>query len=433
VRDGFEHENAQFSHSLTHSRREKGGKNVQQQPHDRQYTDIKSAMKDAAIWIRRAAGTTWTKSTTLWHKLQPGPRKSKPACTIRHHSWIDQAIDGAFLFVTSLAFLVFLVASLPHVAYFFAAFEPQNPDGTVSDWWWFVAYLIAGAINITEFLLSIKFARELRNATYGLPWYQKLIPALIVALKYWPFIIVISGFSWAANLQHAREFHSDMLLTAESVTVTLPFMPYIKTWGDLNPYIVSAFPILNIAYTLMFDSSRNQQELQVQAEMLKAESEVTALQPVSESQPMTVSDFQTEMLKGFQAMQQANIQAMKEMQRESLQVMVETLHHLAGAKAPNVGHAPHLQTIGKKPAPIRRGGGSSYEEPIRKLLQDNPHITATEAGRRVGCSHVTAGKILAGFRVTITEVKGESGQTESLQKGSVSAQGNDPFQNSESA
>jgi hypothetical protein len=309
--------------------------------------------------------------------------------------------------VTSLAFLVFLVASLPHVAYFFAAFEPQQPDGTLSDWWWFVAYLIAGAINITEFLLSIKFARELRNATRGLPFIQKIIPTFVVVLKYWPFILIISGFSWAANLQHAREFHSDMLSTAESVAVgTIPFMPYIKTWGDLNPYIVSAFPILNIAYTLMFDSSRHQENVQLQsAETLKVESATTALQPVVSESQITLTDIQAEMMKGFQLMQEANREAMKEMQRESLKVMVETFHHLAGAQAPQqTTGTPHLKAIGKKPTNIRKGGGSNYEEPIRKLLKDNPNMNATEAGRRVGCSHVTAGKILAGLRVTITEV-----------------------------
>jgi hypothetical protein len=394
----------QSRQSFIHSITRQGARKMKQQ-----LTRLQSAIKETATGIQKAAGTLWTKSTALWHKLQPGTRKQKPARAVRHQSWIDRAVDGAFLFVTSLAFLVFLVASLPHVAYFFAAFEPQNTDGTLSDWWWFVAYLIAGAINITEFLLSIKFARELRNATYGLPWYQKLLPILGCVLKFWPFILLISGFSWAANLQHAREFHSDMLSTAESVTITVPFMPYISTWRDLNPYIVSAFPILNIAYTLMFDSSRHESDLQ--PETLKPVSTpTTALQPAPVSQPMTLTDFQVEMLKGFQAMQEANVQAMKEMQRDSVKVMVETLHHLAGAKAPQQTGTPHLQAVGKKPTHIRKGG-SNYEEPIRKLLQDNPTITATEAGRKVGCSHVTAGKILAGLRVTITEVSDESTPT----------------------
>lgn len=382
---------------------------MQQQLQDTPQKSIRTAIERGASTVQATGRAIWTRGAGLIHKMRPGPRQTKSPPPVQSHSWVDRFIDGAFLVVTSLAFLVFLVASLPHVAYFFAAFEPQQPDGTLSDWWWFVAYLIAGAINITEFLLSIKFARELRNATRGLPFIQKIIPTCVVVLKYWPFILIIAGFSWAANLQHAREFHSDMLSSAESVAVgTIPFMPYIKTWGDLNPYIVSAFPILNIAYTLMFDSSRHHVDLQQQAETLKPESTPTALQSaVSESPQVTLTDLQAEMMKGFQMMQEANVQAMKEMQRESLKVMVETLHHLAGANAPQQTHTPHLKAIGKKPTNIRKGGGSNYEEPIRKLLKDNPMITATEAGKRVGCSHVTAGKILAGLRVTVTEVSEE--------------------------
>jgi hypothetical protein len=385
---------------------------MREQPHqDKSQKSIRTAIGRGARGVQTATRAIWTHSTRLIHKMQPGPRQAASPAPRPHSSWIDRFIDGAFLVVTSVAFLVFLVASLPHVAYFFAAFEPQQPDGTLSDWWWFVAYLIAGAINITEFLLSIKFARELRNATRGLPFIQKIIPTFIVVLKYWPFILIISGFSWAANLQHAREFHSDMLSLAESVSVTIPFMPYIKTWGDLNPYIVSAFPILNIAYTLMFDSSRNHEDLHLQPEILKPESTPTALQPVVSESQMSLTDLQSEMMKGFQAMQQQNVQAMQEMQRESLKVMVETLHHLAVVKAPQQARTPHLQALSKKPTNVRKGG-SSYEDPIRKLLKDHPQITATEAGRRVGCSHVTAGKILADLRVTVTEISDETLQDE---------------------
>src|ERR1043165_6743964 len=78
-----------------------------------------------------------------------------------------------------LAFAAFLLASLPHVAYFFASFEPQNADGTVSDYWWFVAYALAVSIDVTAFLLSLNVAIKMRKATAGLPWYQKIVPAVL--------------------------------------------------------------------------------------------------------------------------------------------------------------------------------------------------------------------------------------------------------------
>jgi hypothetical protein len=358
---------------------------------DTQPTIIQSAIQRS----RAIGGAIWQRTQWLWQKIQPGQRKSKPARTTRRSSWVDRAVDSAFLIVTGFAFLAFLVASLPHVAYFFAAFEPHEIDGSVSDWWWFVAYLIAGAINITEFLLSIKFARELHTATYGLPWYQKIIPIVGCVLKFWPFILLISGFSWAAQLQHAREFHSFMLSTAESVSVSIPFMPYIKTWGDLNPYIVSAFPILNIAYTLMFDSSRH--ESNEQDETVSS----TALQPVSENtQSVTLSDLQN--------LQAANLQTMQEMQTQTVKALTTALQQFAQAQQPPPARvkAPRESTLKGERKPEIKRNGSKYEEAITKLYHKDRMIKATEAAKLVGCSHVTAGGILKELRgVKVTEVK----------------------------
>jgi hypothetical protein len=360
----------------------------------REKTTLREQIK---AWLATSLQQGRTGMAQLWQKMKPEPA-DKPKQPQRRHqrTWVDQVIDAAFLVVTSLAFLVFLMASLPHVAYFVVTFEPQNPDGSISDWWWAVAYLIAGAINITEFLLSIKFARDVRNATRGLPWYQKCVPTLATALKYWPFILLISGFSWAANLQHAEEFHSSMLATAESVKVILPFLKD-KTWGDLNPYIVSAYPLLNIAYTFMFDSSRSS-ELQPVSE---SENDVS-LKSVStnEDDPnlksVSVNDF-TQLLQAMQAMQVSQLQAMQEMQRESLKVMVETLHQLAEAKG-SQKQLSRLKSGGKESTVTAKRSGSAYEEPIKALWLKNPRITSVEAGQKVGCSHVTAAAILKSLR-----------------------------------
>ena len=375
---------------------------MQQQEEAAQQPTIQTQIQ---AWGLRTYEQAKAKLAWLWQHIQPTRSQPKPRQRQAGRTWMDEVIDGAFLVVTSLAFLVFLLASLPHVAYFIVTFEPQNPDGTLSDWWWTVAYLIAAAINITEFLLSIKFARDLRNATRGLPWYQKCLPTLTTVLKYWPFIILIAGFSWAANLEHAEQFHSSMLSTAESVKVILPFFQG-KVWGDINPYIVSAYPVLNIAYTLMFDSSRSSDFHP------ESESETTQdVQPESESttevQPVSTSDL-TQLLQAMQTMQANQLQAMQEMQRESLKVTVETLHHLAGVKA--------AQKPPRMPSTARRSG-SAYEEPIKALWLKNPHITAVEAGKRVGCSHVTAAAILKSLRpVKVTPIApAESDASESVQ------------------
>jgi hypothetical protein len=349
-----------------------------------------ASLKERVVSAGRGIGSG---CALVWHKIQPGKRTQKPQQRQRRRSWVDNAIDNAFTVVTGFAFLAFLVASLPHVAYFFASFEPQDTPGTVSEWWWIVSYLIAGVINITEFLLSIKFARELHNATYGLPWYQRFLPVLGCVLKFWPFILIISGFSWAANLQHAREFHSLMLSAAESEGVTIPFMPYIKTWGDLNPYIVSAFPILNIAYTLMFDSSRQDEDVSVQVES------TTALQPVSESTQVTLSD--------LQQLQAENLQTMKAIQSETVKALTTALQQFAKSQTPaQPAQRRSVPAPKAERKPEVKRAGSKYEEAITKLYYKDRQIKATEAARLVGCSHVTAGAILKDLRgVKITEVK----------------------------
>jgi hypothetical protein len=384
--------------------------------------EIRNMQQQAEKLTLREQGKAWlatllqqgrARVTLLWQKMKPEPT-DKPKQQQRRHqrTWVDQVIDAAFLVVTSLAFLVFLMASLPHVAYFVVTFEPQNPDGSISDWWWTVAYLIAGAINITEFLLSVKFARDVRNATRGLPWYQKCVPTLTTVLKYWPFIILISGFSWAANLQHAEEFHSSMLATAESVNVILPFFQG-KTWGDLNPYIVSAYPLLNIAYTFMFDSSRSS-DLQPESEHDANLKSVSVIEDDPNLKSVSVSDF-AQLLQAMQAMQASQLQVMQEMQRESLKVTVETLHQLAGAKGSQ--RPPRLKSGEKKSVVTAKRSGSAYEEPIKALWLKNPRITSVEAGQKVGCSHVTAAAILKSLRaVKVTQVEpGDPGESESIE------------------
>lgn len=126
-----------------------------------------------------------------------------------------------------IAFAVFLLASIPHVAYFFRAFEPA--DGA---WYWLIAYAIALSIDITVFLLSLTVA-ELR---------QKNVDAWIVS-SVWFFIVVLAGLSWFMNWEYATQFASHMLARPES-------SPMVNL---VNPIIASCFQVLAIAYTWISD------------------------------------------------------------------------------------------------------------------------------------------------------------------------------------
>src|SRR6266699_4540952 len=62
-----------------------------------------------------------------------------------------------------ISFAVFLAASIPHVAYFFASFEPsQGPEGV---WWWTVSYAIAISIDVTVYLLSWTAFQRYRDSS----------------------------------------------------------------------------------------------------------------------------------------------------------------------------------------------------------------------------------------------------------------------------
>ena len=132
-----------------------------------------------------------------------------------------------------IAFAVFLAASIPHVAYFFASFEPsQGPEGV---WWWAVSYAIAISIDVTVYLLSwTAFQRYRKYRTAKAVW------------QHWLLIVMCTVFSWAVNWAYAKQFHSPVMLSsAESAA------PWLTS---VFPFMASAFPLLGIVYTMMAET-----------------------------------------------------------------------------------------------------------------------------------------------------------------------------------
>ncbi len=132
-----------------------------------------------------------------------------------------------------IAFAVFLAASIPHVAYFFASFEPsQGPEGV---WWWTVSYAIAISIDVTVYLLSYTaFKRYRKYRTPKAVW------------QHWLLIVICTIFSWAVNWAYAKQFHSmTMLSSAEGAA------PWLT---GVFPFMASAFPLLGIVYTMMAET-----------------------------------------------------------------------------------------------------------------------------------------------------------------------------------
>lgn len=132
-----------------------------------------------------------------------------------------------------IAFAVFLAASIPHVAYFFASFEPtQGPEGI---WWWAVSYAIAISIDVTVYLLSwTAFQRYRKFRTAKAVW------------QHWLLIVMCTVFSWAVNWAYAKQFHSLTMLSSAETTA-----PWLI---NVFPFMASAFPLLGIVYTMMAET-----------------------------------------------------------------------------------------------------------------------------------------------------------------------------------
>lgn len=132
-----------------------------------------------------------------------------------------------------IAFAVFLAASIPHVAYFFASFEPsQGPEGI---WWWAVSYAIAISIDVTVYLLSwTAFQRYRRYRTAKAVW------------QHWLLILMCTVFSWAVNWAYAKQFHSTVMLSSAEGAA-----PWLV---NVFPFMASAFPLLGIVYTMMAET-----------------------------------------------------------------------------------------------------------------------------------------------------------------------------------
>ncbi|HEY7127364.1 MAG TPA: hypothetical protein VH540_25755 [Ktedonobacterales bacterium] len=127
------------------------------------------------------------------------------------------------------AFAVFLAASIPHVAYFFHSFEPDNP------WSWAVSYSIAISIDVTIYLLSwTAFQRFRRYRSWRAVW------------QHWLLILLCTLFSWAMNWAYSKQFHS-----ATALSIAEQYAPWLS---NIFPFLASSFPLLGIVYTMMAET-----------------------------------------------------------------------------------------------------------------------------------------------------------------------------------
>lgn len=163
------------------------------------------------------------------------------------------------------SFGAFLAASIPHVAYFFRAYEPLEPT---KDWlWWIVSFGIAVSIDVTIFLLSMTVASLHRQKKGG---------GLICSV--WVFIVGLALLSWYINYKYAQHFMDTHMVSATSIVIPL----WGKKIADINPIIASMFQALAIAYTWISDKiaadekPKTIEELQKEADELERRTQYQA-------------------------------------------------------------------------------------------------------------------------------------------------------------
>ena len=164
-------------------------------------------------------------------------------------------IKGFFWF----AFAAFLSASIPHVAYFFRAFEPQNAGQDLI--WWGVSFAIAISIDITIFLLSVTVAELQRRGAAG---------SLIVSV--WMMLLGLTVLSWYINYTYAQHFQTRAMVSS----TPLP-LPRLGTIADINPLIASMYQVLVIAYTWIADKIAQDEQPQTAAQVKAEADEVEQL------------------------------------------------------------------------------------------------------------------------------------------------------------
>jgi hypothetical protein len=299
------------------------------------------------------------------------------------------------------AFGAFLFASLPHVAYFFAAFEPESNNGSLNDYWWFVSYGLAASIDVTAFLLSLNVAIKMRHVTFGLPWYQKALAALGVIMTHWPFILLLVGFSWLVNFEHAKEFHSSMLAAAEQVSINL--IVWQGKLADLNPVIASSFPLLAVAYTGMADQMGDEQQTPTQD--LPAQTNRVTTHPAEENRSdadpslpdvttllETWQMSQQQILQALQTITEQHQQVIEHLTQQSLAQFAETVKSVMrelreqemGEQGVNTAHAAERRMPAETDLPL---AGNQQDQPrprdpviiLQELIEHLPHLASNEA------------------------------------------------------
>jgi hypothetical protein len=182
------------------------------------------------------------------------------------------------------AFGIFLAVSIPHIAWVFRQYEPQNASVWVNGFWWVLAFGFAIAIDaMIGWLSYIK-------SVVGVQTTASRGDGLFV----WVFILVLVAMSWYLNwvfsVAHdpSRPDMAHKWWTA-IVLSNWESLPTV-TIGQMTPILLSALPVFIIAYTFILSkvarmkaaAAKTLQDLQREAD--EAEQRAIAERRIREAQ-----------------------------------------------------------------------------------------------------------------------------------------------------
>lgn len=305
-----------------------------------------------------------------------------------------------------IAFAVFLAASIPHVAYFFASFEPsQGPTGV---WWWTVSYAIAISIDVTVYLLSwTAFQRYRRYRTPRAVW------------QHWLLIVMCTVFSWAVNWAYAKQFHSTTMLSAAESAA-----PWLT---GVFPFMASAFPLLGIVYTMMAEtiSETSAEEKQEKAQQLSALTELarqtnlpiaTLRRALTSGSRFSASNLLSITNKASAAqtiqseIEQAPVETNEEPQVTDQERPITGQVVAIGREAVNPVSGPAMTT---PPVAVTTDGSPDKLQMTIEALKNNPHITDEELAEYLALKRPASARFwrLKAIEILNAPGRGSTGQT----------------------
>src|SRR2546421_1399097 len=272
-----------------------------------------------------------------------------------------------------VGYVVFLSASIPHVASYFRHFDPATTNQFEDISYWVIAVAIAVVIDVSDVLVRIPVSRA---KVYG--------ARLKDTLLFWVFIFLIMALSWFFNWQYNVVFGTSQFQAVDSYTIA-----NWVTIGQINPVIGSAFQLLILVYTLMAHKfaqkpkEKSLEELMKEADEIEQKADyLTRIEAVKQAQSSRkwqarfegirqVKDEAIRTIKGQDEEASEDTNNASEISPEA--VVVEAINPPASDEVPVVEEA-HTETNDSVQTDVLNVSQTAFSDDVLEVLEAYPLI-----------------------------------------------------------